>query len=91
MIQFTCEKISAGFYTEKRNTDTKKTLRLHHYIEREKFRKYMSVILSIDNDEAYLGETKNQFINDISDFNNKHIIKCNNKPISNINEEPRYI
>ena len=33
----------------------------------------------------------NQFINDISNFNNKHIIQCKNKPISNIPEEPCYI
>ena len=51
----------------------------------------MSGILSIDNDGADLGKKTNQFINDIRDFNNKHIIKCNNKPISNVPEEPRYI
>ena len=79
MIQFTCTK------------DTKRTLCLHHYIEREKLRKYLSGVLSIDNDEADLGKKTNKFINDISDFNNKHIIQCNNKPLSNIPEEPRYI
>ena len=51
----------------------------------------MSGILSKDNYEADLGKKKNQFINDISNFNNKHIIQCNSKPISNIPEEPRYI
>ena len=35
----------------------------------------MSGILSIENDEADLGKITNQFINDKSDFNNKHIIK----------------
>ena len=40
---------------------------------------------------ADLGKKIDQFINDISDFNNKNIIQCNNKPMSNIPEEPRYI
>ena len=79
------------FTWKRKNADTKKTLRSHHYIEREKLRKYLSGVLSIDNDEADLGNKTNQFINDISNFNNKHIIQCNNKPISNIPEEPRYI
>ena len=51
----------------------------------------MSGILSIDNGEADIGNKINQLINDISDFNNKHIMQCNNKPISNIPEEPRNI
>ena len=75
----------------KKKTNTKNTLRLYHFIEREKSRKYLSRILSIDNDEADLGKKKNQFINDVSNFNNKHIIQWNNKPISNIPEEPHYI
>ena len=41
-------------------------------------------------DEAYLENKSNQFINDISNFNNKHIIQCYNETISNIPEEPRY-
>ena len=76
---------------EKKNADTKKRLRLHHYIEREKLLKYLSGILSINNDESDLGKKKNQFINDISDFNNRNIIQCINKPIFNIPEEPCYI
>ena len=51
----------------------------------------MSRILSIDNDEADLENKTNRFINYITGFNNEHIIQCNNKPLSNINEEPRYI
>ena len=54
----------------KKNADTKNTLRPHHYIEEEKLRKYISGIVSIDNGEAYLENKKNQFINDISKFNN---------------------
>ena len=64
---------------------------MYHFIEKEKLRKYLSGILSIDNDKADLEKKINQFINGIRDFNNKHIIHFNNKPISNIPEEPRYI
>ena len=69
------KRISAEFYTEKKNDDTKKTLRSHHFIDREKLGKFLSCILSIDNDEADLGKKTNQFINDISEFNNKNIIQ----------------
>ena len=48
-------------------------------------------MLSIYIDEADLENKTNKFINDISEFNNKHIIQCNNKTISNIPEEPHYI
>ena len=48
-------------------------------------------MLSIDIDESYIEKKTNQFINDISDFNNKHIIQCYKKTISNITEEPHYI
>ena len=39
---------------EKLIYDTKKTLRSHNFIKKEKLRKYLSVILSIAIDEAYL-------------------------------------
>ena len=68
----------------KKIADTKKTLRLHNFIEKEKLRKYLYVILSINNDGADLENKTNQFINDIINFNNKHINQRNNKPISNI-------
>ena len=48
-------------------------------------------MLSIDTDEADLENKTYQFISDIRNFNNKLIIQCNNKNISNIHEEPRYI
>ena len=38
----------------------------------------MSGILSIDIDEEDIEKKTNQFINDISDFNNKNIIQCYN-------------
>ena len=92
MIKFTCTKdLCRILHGKEKNANTRRTLCSHHYIEREKLGKYISGILSIDNDEADLGKKTNQFINDISDFNNKHIIQCNNKPISNIPEEPRHI
>ena len=56
---------------EKKNDDTKNTLGSHNFIEKEKLRKYLSGILSIDNDEADLEKKRNQFINDISNFNAK--------------------
>ena len=49
---------------EKKNADTERTIRSHHYIERETFGKNLSVILSMENDEADLGKKTNQFIND---------------------------
>ena len=46
-------------FTRKRtNSDTKKTLRLYHFIEKDKLRKYLSGILSIDNDWADLEKKK---------------------------------
>ena len=76
---------------KKRIADTKKTLRSHHFIEKYRLRKHLSGILSIDIDESDLEKKKNQFINDISDYNNKHIIQCYNKNVSNIPEETCYI
>ena len=71
--------------------DTKNTLRSHHFIEKEKLRKYISGLLSIVIDESDLEEITNQFINYIINFNNEHIIQCYNEIKSNIPEEPRYI
>ena len=79
-------------FTQKRkNTDTKRTLCSHHYIEIEKLRKYISCILYIENDKADLGKNMDQFINDKSNFNNTHIIKSNIQPVSNIPEEECFI
>ena len=47
--------------------------------------------LKIYIEEVDLVNKTNQFINDISDFNNKHIIQCYSKNISNIPEGPCYI
>ena len=56
---------------KKRISDTKNTLRSHHFIEKEMSRKYLSGILSIDIDEADVEKKTNQFINDICNFNKK--------------------
>ena len=92
MIKFTCTKgVCRIFHRKEKMLIQKNTFRSHDFIEKERLRKYLYGILSIDNTEADLEKKTNQFINDISNFNNKHIIQCNNKPIYNIPEEPRYI
>ena len=48
------QRIPAVLLMEKWISDTKKTLHSHHFIEKEKFRKCLSGILSIDNDDADL-------------------------------------
>ena len=70
MLQFTCTKNLCRILHEK-YTDTKKISRLYHFIENEKLRKYLSGILSFENDEADLEKKTNEFINNIGDFNNK--------------------
>ena len=83
--------IYAWLYTEKKNSDTKRTLHSNHYIEIEKLGKYLSGILYIYNDKVDLGENMDQFVNDKSDFNNTHIINSNIQPVSNIPEEEHFI
>ena len=46
------------FIWERKNADTKNTLHSHHFNGREKLRKYMSGVLSINNDDADLGKKK---------------------------------
>ena len=48
---------------EKKNPNTKRTPRSHHFNEIEKLREYLSGILSIENDKADLGGEMDQFIN----------------------------
>ena len=76
-MQFNCTKDLCRTL-HKKNADTKRTLRSHHYIEIEKLRKYLSGILYIENIKE-------------SDFNNTHIIKSNILPVSNIPEEEQFI
>ena len=85
-------KVSLQDYSlKKRISDTKKTLRSHHLIEKEKLREFLSATLSINSYKADIEKKRNQFIDDIIEFNNKHIIQCYNETISTIPEEPRYI
>ena len=58
MIKFTFTENFCRIIQEKKNSDTKKTLRSHHFIEGGKLGKYLSGILSIDNEEAVLGKKK---------------------------------
>ena len=71
-------------------SDTKRTLRSHHYIEIEKTRKHLSGILHIENTKADIEKKVDELINDKIDFNNTHIIKYNILPVSNIPEEERF-
>ena len=64
---------------------------MHHFIEKEKLVKYLYGMLTTDINEAYLEKKRNKFINDINNFNNKHITQYYNKTQSNIPEEPCYI
>ena len=53
--------------------------------------KYLRGLLSIIIYEIDLETRTNQLINDISKFNNEHIIQYYSVTKSNIPEEPRYI
>ena len=75
----------------KKIADTKKTLHTHNLIEKQKLRKYLCGLLSIVIDQADLEKITIQFINDIINFNNEHIIQCYSETKSNIPEEPNYI
>ena len=48
-------------------------------------------MLSIIIDEEDPENKTNQFINDISNFNNEYMIQCYRETKSNIPEEPHYI
>ena len=69
------QKISARLFTKNIIADTRKTLRSHHIIEKDKFRKYLSGKLYIYIEEVDIENKTNHFINDNSDFNIKHIIQ----------------
>ena len=57
MIEFTCTRDIYRIIHEKK-ADIKKTLHSHHFIEKEKLRKYLSGILSIDIDGLYIEKKK---------------------------------
>ena len=86
MIEFTCKKDLCRIIHEKKNCWYKKDITFTSFHWKREIKKYLSVMLYIDINEADLENKTNQFINDISKFNNKHIIKCYNYTISNIPE-----
>ena len=69
--------------------DTQNTLRTHHFVEIGKLWKCLSVLLSIIIDEVNIENRKNQLVDDIINFNNKHIIRWYSVTQSNVPEEPR--
>ena len=90
MIKFTCyNDISRIIYV--RNELCQKILSTHHYIEKRKLWEYIGGLSSINIHESGIKKRTNQLINDISSFNNEHIIQCYNVNQYNIPEEPCYI
>ena len=71
--------------------DTKRTLRSHHYIGIEIWRKYLNGIILIESTKADLEKKVDKFINHKIDFNTTHIIKSNIQPVTNVPEEARFI
>ena len=89
-IQF--YKVSILDFTWKTTiSDTKRTLRSHHYIGIEKFGKYLYGISHIEKTKAYLEKKLDELINDKSEFNNTHIIESKIISVSNVPEEERFI
>ena len=73
MIEFIYKRISVGLFTK---TDLIPKRHYFHIISlKYKIIKNLYGVLYIDIDGADLEKKRNQFINDISDFNNKHIIQ----------------
>ena len=87
MIKFTCTRYLCRIIQEKKDFWYQKEITFTSFHWKREFKKISRwyVIYS------YWEKKKNQFINDISDFNNKHIIYCYNKTKCNIPEEPRYM
>ena len=71
--------------------DTKRTLRSHHYIGIEIWRKYLNGITLIESTQADLEKKVDEFINHKIDFNTTHIIKSDIQPVTNIPEEAKFI
>ena len=71
--------------------DTKRTLRSHHYIGIEIWRKYLNGITLIKSTQADLEKKVDEFINNKIDFNTTHIIKYDIQQLTNVPEEERFI
>ena len=65
-------------------TNTKRTLRSHHYIGIEIRRKYLYGITLIKSTQADLEKKVDEFINNKIDFNTTHIIKSDIQPVTNV-------
>ena len=63
-----------------------KRIKFTSFHGKRKIWKYIDGLLSIIFDEADIENRKNQLINDISNFNNEHIIQLYNVTQSNIPE-----
>ena len=72
-------------------TDSKMTMRSHHYISIELLRKYLNGITLIESTQADLEKKVDEFINNKIDFNTAHIIKSDIQQITNVMEEARFI
>ena len=72
-------------------TDTKRTLRSHHCISIELWRKYLNGITLIESTQADLDKKVDEFINHKIEFNTAHIIKSDIQQITKILEKARFI
>ena len=88
MIKFTCTRNIFKIVHGRKYLLILKTFRTHYFIEKRKLWKYFGCLLSKIIDAAGLKNRTNQFINDIRNFNNEHIIECYIVTESNIPEEP---
>ena len=68
-------------------SDTKMTLRSHHYIVITILRKYIYGITLIESTQADLEKKVDEFINGRIDFNTTHIIKSDIQPVTNVPED----
>ena len=71
--------------------DTNRTLRFHHYISIDSWRKFLNGITVIDSTQAELDKMVDEFISHKTKFNTKHIIKSDIQQIMNIPEKARFI
>ena len=71
--------------------DTNRTLRSHHYISIDLWRKYLNGITVIESTQADLDKMVDKFISHKIVFNTAHIIKSEIQQITNIPEKARFI
>ena len=91
MIDLLVQRISAGLFTKKTNFWYKKYITFTSFHWKRQIKKISVWYIIYRYWWGRSREEKNQSINDISWVNNKYIIQCYNKTISNIPEETRYI